>query len=218
MRELTEKLEKLPLEEATLQKFLKYVGLDPTKITKAYIFDPNSRELQFSLLRLISKYLTEQKDAITPTEADQLRQLQQQIANLVGFELKTRTTLGTAATFLDDMKSGLHANYPEVYEIYASRNSENQSTNERVTKAHESTTEPPMVHYQSIENFDAREVSKLPAGTQIQLENDLIFSKGYDGSSCIITPYSIEIIPPEKTHIAIACISVAKIFPGLDFM
>jgi hypothetical protein len=44
------KLERVSLEDDTLEKFLKYVGLDPSKITKAYIFDSNSRELQFSMI------------------------------------------------------------------------------------------------------------------------------------------------------------------------
>jgi hypothetical protein len=116
------------------------------------------------------------------------------------------------------MKEGLQANYPETYEVYTSRNSDTIYSSEREAKAYEQGSQSPLVNYASMENFDAREVSKLPAGTQIQLENNLIFTKGYDGSSTIITPYSVETIPPEKTNIAIACITVAKIFPGLDFI
>jgi len=70
----------------------------------------------------------------------------------------------------------------------------------------------------SYNSVDIDAIQRLPAGTPFQIDTSTIFTMGSNGSCSIITPYSIQIIPPEKTQIALGYIAVAKVFPGLDLM
>ncbi len=58
-------------------------------------------------------------------------------------------------------------------------------------------------NYKSSGSIDVQTIQNLPAGTPYQLDTQTIFTLSTNGSCSIITPYSIQIIPPEKTNIAL---------------
>lgn len=208
----------LLFDKIIFEKIITGMGMDP-KITKELLI--SDRGLRIAFLKQISHV----HPNLSPKERKYLYQLVHEINISIEEEQRTLEVFGkyNPDQYQQEVRDELKINHPKLankieIEEGVQRKPTIERTTENESREAQKWASNYQLNYRTGQTFDAQSISQMQVGKPIKMSEDTTIVLRKNGSCTVVTPYSKETIPPEKANIAIGFISVAKIFPGLDFM
>lgn len=171
--------------------------------------------LTFEVMRRMGSLENIEKK-LTPDEQKEFDKLRSMLALIVSKDLQVRGHFGTVNSFHRENDSELVQNHAAIAEQKASM----MIYDREVAEITYSTLNHSKEFHASASGqaIGTGVMENMPTGKFIMIDTDTKFVRGIDGSYSIVTPYSVEVIPPEKSKIAIGYISVASEFDGLGLI
>jgi hypothetical protein len=226
-----EKFEKThpEISPEVLKKVLGIIGMDPN-ITVQMLME--NQVLRFDFLKCYLK----SENKLTKEEEKQVTSLAEKLSILLRRDILPYRALGSLdiKEFNRDIEQEFKQKQPEL----ALRREERKKAEERSggsagTRADTGNRTASDSQYSderagsdrwsnagSMTYVGGQDIASLPVGKRVRIDEDTSIVLRRSGSVSIFSQYSNETmtIPPAKAKIALGFISVAKIFPGLDFM